>query len=316
MDHRRNGGQRRRLSVRGLVCAAGGALVFGSLAGCGAATGQSSGGESADGEPDYARIEAHADAIYQQIWGTADEKEADHFLTFQALNDPTVNCMGEKGFEFVPTYNPLWSGWVADSTESGGWLGKLDWAPSEPALSQASARTGDPSEDENHTAAYEEAMHACNDAQQPPTLEAGTGVGADELAAAFHGMLDEVNSQLGSIDEYQTCMANHGVDLGDDELGATGLSLYLHSQMPTPPAAGRPASESWANYLEVESRTLATDRTCRAEKYQAALELLSPKLDDFEQAHGSELASAQAAQERILDQAVAAGFSPPPNTGP
>ena len=65
---------------------------------------------------DAERIEQHANDLFTSISGTAEQREAVHFLTVVNLNKEFIACMSTKGFVVSPDFAPIWAGWEPDAT--------------------------------------------------------------------------------------------------------------------------------------------------------------------------------------------------------
>lgn len=290
--------------MKGLARWAAVLAVAGLLTSCGEAVPDS----AADPHQDPASVEAKADAISTQMWGTAEQKEAAHYLDFMELNAGTVDCIGEAGHTFVPSFTHLYAGWVTNSIETGGWLGKLDWAPSDRA-ERAGEFGGEP-EDQPMPAgasqAYKDAMDECSQVTEESNVQLGNPVGADDLAFEFQQMLDEVNSEIGPIEPYNQCMGENGITL--EESGATGLAVYFSQAAPTSRYQPNNPNTQWAAFLPIEADALAADRDCREDEYLRALTLLEPRLDTFADDHAEELASYADAWQQLATEATQAGY--------
>jgi hypothetical protein len=282
---------------------AGGALVAGLLVSCGTQTVAEPRGGPVPSESDVLAVDARADGVYLRLWGTAEQKEAAHYLEFLELNRPTVDCMRASGYPFVPHFTPLWTGWEPDGTETNGWLGHLDRAQSGTAIAT------DDSWFKPRGAGYEGAMDRCANQETTAVLDGENPAGTNELSAEFHELLDTVNEQLDPIDSYQDCMSDRGIDVGfTGQTGATGLSLYLQGHMPTDQLDRDVPTEAWSKYLSLETDALAADRACRADNYLRGLRLLDKPLAEFEEQHDAALRGAEAAWREVLQTARKAGL--------
>ena len=281
------------------------ALTVVGLTSCGTVKGSVSSTHAGDLATPGA-VEERAAHIYTQIWGTADQKEAAHFLEFQVLNAPTVACMASAGYEFAPSFTQQWMGWTPDATESTGWMGMLGRAPSaQLVVEQDQEPAAMPNDD---APGYGEALDGC--LVDEVSVNVGNPVGSDNLSAAFHAMINGINDQLGPISAHTDCMANRGYDLdtADTETGATGVSSYLQGRLPDSALDRADPSKEWRDYLQLESDVLEADRECRQDQYYEGLALLDPLLDAFEAEHGAELRDSETRWALLTEEAVAKGF--------
>jgi hypothetical protein len=271
-----------------------------------------------------AEIQARADAIEEAISGDALEREAAHYLQFQQYNRPFHECMAAKGIRVPSGFLPGWTGYRANGT-SGAWMGALGRKESTAALATArSQRAGEVWEfggfgsgSDVFTDEYQAAASACEKATDGGVVDlghlAGVPEGYYELEPEFNKLVSTVDEQLGSIQPYVDCMREAGFDVPYEVDGAQGsqaLHVWLRGQMPRPPLAGEDPKPEWSAYLELEGQALDADAACRSAKYQEGLALLAPMLDDFEAAHGEEIALIDAGWQRTVQQAVEKGFDP------
>ncbi len=293
----------RNLRIPTLLLAA--ALLL-ALSACGSASERSRGTPAS--ASDLAAIEERADQIYTQIWGTADKKEAAHYLEFVSLNAATVECMKGAGFDFKPRFTPLWLAWEPNATESNGWLGELDRAPSERAAARAAADIPPATSSSSSLKGYEDALSACDDSAGGVVDFSGSP-SVEALSLRYHALLDRVGEQLGSIDEYHDCMRGRGFPVGaDGESGAAGLQSFLEARMPHGDPDPSSPTAAWSRYLTLENSALEADRQCRTAKYQLGLQILDGLLTDFEAAHEAELRESDAIWSRTHRRALSAGL--------
>lgn len=287
--------------------AVGAALV--GLTACGAAKGQE-GADTSQSDASPREVEARSDAIYTKLWGTAEQQEAKHYLDFVNLNQGTVSCMKTAGFTFVPEWVPLYAGYEPNATQTSGWMGELDWAPSDEAARAGDAVAEDPYDPPS--AAYDKALDTCGEKNSGFSAQLGSPVGADDASADWDKVVDDISDDLGPIEDYDICMKDNDVPQGTDglESGAIGLRMYLEGYRPTSVLNANKPNKAWVTYLEREDQALQADRECREDEYLQGLSILGTKLDDFEADHADALAEAEAGWQTILRDAQQAGFPP------
>lgn len=262
------------------------------LAGCGSSPSPTSEQQGVD----VAQVEQDAAAIFDALTGTATQREAVHYLQFEALNHGFHECLTGHGQEVSTTFVPIWTGYVSNPT-SGAWLGRLNYKPSETALAQRSVALADEAAEAaaRVDASDPEYMAAATECvAETPEVNTnslpGPPAGAQELTGQFEQLMNEVEEELGPISAYQECMGGLGIDLSSaEDEGWQGLYETLTGEMPRPPDPGDEPSAAWTSYLTYETKAIAADTECRQGKYHQGLGLLSPKLDQFAEEHGDEI---------------------------
>ena len=290
------------------------AIVVGLATGCGAESARDGSDSAAVGTTvRAAHVQAMADELKTQLYGNAEQREAEHYLLFRAMNQPYEECMQDRGIDFVAEYHPIHVGSVPDGT-AGRWMGALNRKPSDVYAANAEAAYDDTTgglPEKHQTPEFEAAKDACDG-----TNASGPDYEYFEVPAqaAYSSMLERVEKQLGSIDSYTECMKNAGVDYtvgSDGEEGWVGLYLYLTTGMPRPPLPGAAPSEEWTSYLKVEARALAADEECRADRYEEGLHLLEPLLEGFRERNSADLQKSRWHWQAFVTEAEAIGWTYP-----
>jgi hypothetical protein len=291
-----------------------GAAVLALMTGCGMRTAESDTRGSA-GSDQGAAVQRMADETLAQLGGTAEQREAAHYLLFRAMNRPYEECMRASGIDFTAEYHTINVGYVPDGT-SGTWMGALNRKPSDFYAANAEAghddETGNLPPDQK-TPEFTKAQDACDETNATFDIPSANQ-GAPELQAEYFETLSSVEKQLGPIAPYTTCMEQAGIDYttaSDGEEGWAGLYLYLGAKMPRPPLPGEKADEAWMQYLDLENQSLAADAQCRGDQYAKGLELLGPLLRDLRARNADELQAASETWEGYVTKAAAAGWAYP-----
>lgn len=266
-------------------------------------------------EVDAPRVEALANETLAEIAGTAQQREARHYVIFNELNQAYESCMNAQGVDFTAGYHTLFAGYRPKGT-SGQWMGALHRKPSDQALANAAAYRDDmvghlPAKEKS--AAFVAARAKCDDedtagADQDVVLGES---GEIDLEAEFTKMLTDVEEKLGEIAPYTACMQKAGVDYtaeSDGEEGWAGLYLYLTAEMPLPPLPDQTPDKAWQAYLDLEQRALTADTACRGKKYAEGLALLGPSIVSFRERFAGQLQASKDTWGAELEDAQALGF--------
>lgn len=270
------------------------------------------GSEQPDGAARTAdQVEAAADRLDEQIWGTPDQREAADYLAHRRVADRLSGCLAESGLVYERLYLPSMAGTRTNATASL-WLGHLHESPSRRWVALSRARRAARAD---HAARWPDsvgdglAWRRCGDGveglvdagpQLPPETE--------QLSAAFTAMISAAEQNLPPIDGFTRCMAKFGIDLtGSDVEGATAVHLFLEGRH----SSGRhssPGADGWRDYLALEAKVLDADETCRGAERRLGLANLAPMLDEFADEHADALARNRAAWASIEAQAARVGL--------
>lgn len=262
---------------------------------------------------DVERIEEHANDVFTRISGTAEQREAVHFLTVGELNKEFIACMSTKGLVVSPEFAPIWAGWEPDAT-SASWMGALNRPPSIHALATVKARRLERAP-APRKAGYGDAAALCSNVNADTDVAIGGSPGEPpgylDLTDDFKEVIFAIDEQLGPIAEYTKCMKNDGIDYtlhSEENEGWRGLYLSLSNVMPDPPASEEQPSAEWRKYIEYESAALSADAACRGERHREGLQLLGPQLEEFEQRNLDRIQEVQSQWAAAVDRASRLGF--------
>ena len=259
-------------------------------------------------------------SLVERIDGNVNQRRALDYLSFQSMVEATRDCMAKHGMAYydpfvdhlygtvlasneVTATAPLGSDALVMNIRAAADLARRDAAVDDWLPEGAVLEMGSP---------YGDAIRDCSSVGGTSGVRTARST-ADALATDLRQILVEVNQDLNADKAYGSCMSDHGFDL-DGEAGVAGLSALIAAKSPKieliPPLDAGSESPEWVEFRSLHETGVAADLECRQDVHLVAMAMIEPLLDEFEEAHGSQLTAVDEGWAAVTAWSNNHGFDP------
>lgn len=265
------------------------------------------------------KARADASRLFFSWYGTKDDRSAAEAIVAYGLNGALAECMKDEGFPTdwrlsimnaatVDALGPaIWTNEPMGRTFSDPYLAAADFMRHERVMN-------DPPETEGRA----EASLACQQSVSAGITDHQIdGLrqprGRQSLFEAWRRDLRAATSDLGSLADYDDCLAAQSVPLlGGQPPTKEDFDAAIRDYTPTaddlPDANDPEGSPAWRQFLALESQWLDADWACRADTYEEAMSRVPAFAEQFAREHSDQITRLRSAWALTRRQARAIGW--------
>jgi hypothetical protein len=278
-------------------------------------------GPSEDAMQAAIRVQDRLALIDEMTYGSWSDHSAGAYLDYLANTSEVEPCMAAKGQDFGYPFIDPYAGRPEYVGSGDTWSEPLmSTSASELALTDAAYEWreskfggGNPDTHWNdksraYQRAYEQCRHLRHNFRETPH-------GYLNVPSDLAGLVSNLENELGSSSDYDSCMKDAGYDVYWDDYGGPG-AMHQMVQAKAPKLDVSPAelvkTDEWKVFLDYEHEVLLADYACRADKFVTLMAALDAPLAEFEEMHRDEMFEAQAQWTAIVSEARQQGWTSAP----